>query len=272
MFVDVKVSDLVGVKPQKIDYNEVTILRKDLIISDLMNYLSDKKIHFVDILKLSTLPINQQVDIGLIFLEYYGFIVTRDSKKYFLESKMLNYFRDADVILYYLKRSKNLAPTNLIDVLDYKILTTKQLHEIILSWFTLDFRNFRSIDKFIERTTELYDINLNKGHFDKIINDTEFLGLMFNRFVRTQKGSIPFSNDFGSTIKQNLQSNSTFFLRKTILEELTDFVTTLTSIYSSTFKLIDINYAEEGIIDVKLTVYITLQVNQEQELIFKLGV
>jgi len=266
---DISVNDLIGVKSQNINYNEVVIIRKDIIDNSiLMNYLEKKKIHFDTELKLRNLPINHQLDIGLIFLEFNGFLI---DKKYFVKDKVLKYFDKNTKILKYFKLCENVSPVS-GNRIDFSKLNNDLVYEIILTWFALQYRNFRSVDKFIEHSSTLYDIDLNKNNFNKITDDIKFLSIMFDRYVRTQKGSIPFSDEFGSNIKQSLQLKSTFFIKKTIEEEVTDFITTLASLYNATFQVINVEYIEEGEIDVRITIFITLKIRQSEQFVFQLKV
>ncbi len=271
MFLDVSVKDMIKVKNQKVNFNEVIITRRDVIrIPKLMQYFTDNHVLFREEYRLdSTIPIKQN-EIGLIFLEYYEYIQIKDGVRYFDRNKLEIMFNESETITSYLERSATLAPTDDDKILNIQILTTSQLNEIILNWFSLRNRNFRSIEKTIVESNNLYDINMNEGYFNKIVDPIEFLGLMFSRFVSIQKGAIPFSSNFGSIIKESLHRKADYFTKKIILEEVTDFVETLTSIYSEDFKLKDIEYIEEVGITTKLIVRITLEVTQIGELKFEL--
>ncbi len=235
-----------------------------------MNFLQNNRISFEESLRLDTLSILQQNQIGLIFFEFYGFIINQDGEKYLNKEKFNNLLNSSEIVMSYLKRSENLAPTNIENALNINILTSKQLNILILNWFASNFRNFRSIEKQLKQTDILFDINLNRGQFNKITNRTEFLSIMFDRYLRIQKGSIPFSDDYGSSIKESLHKKADYFTKKIILEELTMFVTNLSSVYSDYFSLVDIIYKEETLEATKLTIYVTLQANDEEPVIFKL--
>ena len=271
MFIDVSVNDMIDIKAQKVNYNEVVITRSDIVrISTLMQYLSDNKIHFNESIRLDSLTVLQQNDIGLLFFEYYGFLIHKEGQKYLNKEMFSELLNSSEIIMSYLKRSENLAPTGIDNALNIEILTSKQFNDIILNWFSSKYRNFRSIAKFIKKTIALYDIDINKGQFNKLTDRSKFLATMFDRYIRTQKGSIPFSNDFGSSIKQSLHKKADYFTKKIIIEEITDFVETLSNTYGDDFRLVDITYREEIDISVKLIIYITLQANQEEEINFKL--
>lgn len=271
MFLDVSVKDMINVKSAKVNFNEVIITRRDVVrIQKLMQYLTDHHIHFDEELRLDSLIPVQQNEIGLIFFEYYEYLIIKSGVRYLNKSKFTEMFSESEIIMSYLERSEVLAPSGIDNALTIRILTTKQLNEIVINWFSERHRNFRSIEKNITETLNLYDINLNAGHFNKITNKSEFLGLMFSRFIRTAKGSIPFSGHFGSSIKESLHKKADYFTKKIILEEITDFVETLAEIYSEDFKLVNIEYIEETGISTKLTIRVTLEAAKEQLVQFEL--
>lgn len=271
MFLDISVKDMIDVKNQRVSYNEVILTRRDVVdIQKLMQYFYAHHIHFEESLRLDSLLIQEQNEIGVIFFEYYGFTIEVEGRLYLKKSKFIKIFHDSEIMMSYITRSEKLAPTTVEDALVLEILSTEQLNDIILNWFSTKYRNFRSIKKHVPESTNLFDINLNKGYFSKVTNRSEFLADMFDRFVRTSRGGIPFSNDFGSSIKESLQTKATFFSKKIILEELTDFVTTLSNIYSDDFNLVNIDYKEEVGISVKIIIKVTLQANKEDPIVFVL--
>ncbi len=271
MFLDISVKDMIDVKNQRVSYNEVILTRRDVIdIQRLMQYFYSHHIHFEESLRLDSLLIQEQNEIGVIFFEYYGFTVEVEGRIYLKKSKFIEIFSDSEIMMSYITRSMNLAPTDVKDALVLEIFSTEQLNDFVLNWFSTKYRNFRSIKKHVEATDNLFDININKGYFSKVTNQTEFLSDMFDRFVRTPRGAIPFSNDFGSSIKESLQTKATFFSKKIILEEITDFVVSLSNIYSDNFSLVGIDYKEEVGIAVKIIIKITLQANDEDPITFVL--
>jgi hypothetical protein len=150
----------------------------------------------------------------LLFFEYYGFLIHQDGEKYLNKQMFSELLNSSEIIMSYLKRSENLAPTNIENALNIEIFTSRQLNDIILNWFSSKYRNFRSISRYIETTNILYDIDINRGQFNKLTDKTKFLATMFERYIRIQKGSIPFSDDFGSSIKQSLHKKADYFTKK----------------------------------------------------------
>lgn len=272
MFLDISVNDLINTKTQKISFNEVIINRQDIIkIPKLMQYLITHHIYFDKSLRLDSLIITQQNEIGLIFFDYYNYTITNDNIIYLNKQKLKELFNESESLMFIINKADSNFPTTVENTLSVKAFSTKDLNLIILNWFYDNYRNFRSIKKNIKETTNLYDINLNAGHFSKITNNAEFLSLMFTRFVRTRKDMIPFSNGFGSSIKESLQTKSNYFAKKNILEEITGFTKYLTNFYDENFELEDIKYKETtNGISVSIKIYVTISINTEQTVKFVL--
>lgn len=272
MFLDISVKDLINVKAQKITYNEVIINRQDVIkMQKLMQYLSEHRIHFEDTLRLDSLIITQQNEIGLIFFEYYLFTFIREGTLYLDKVKFKELFKESESLMAILNRVEKLSPND-FEALFIESFSTTNLNLIVLNWFHSNYRNFRSIEKNIKETTSLYDLNLNAGYFSKITNIAEFLSIMFTRFVRIRRGSIPFSNEFGSTIKESVQTKSDYFTKKNILEEISEFTQLLTNIYNEDFGLADISYNESSNgISTSVKIYVTIGINQTEEVKFVLN-
>jgi hypothetical protein len=272
MFLDISVKDLVNIKAQKITYNETIITRNDVIkMQKLMNYLADHRIHFSESIRLDSFILTQQNEIGLIFFEYYEYVIFNNGVMYLDKNKFLSSFVESELVTKILVDAIRRAPTDVENTISIDAFSTKNFNELVLNWFYSKYRNFRSVEKFIKSSETLFDTNLNSGYFNKITDKSEFLGVMFSRFVRTRKGSIPFSGEFGSTIKESLQTKSNYFTQKNILEEITDFTQTLTNIYNTDFSLVDIVYNEEsdGIVT-RVQITVTISIAQEEEIQFKL--
>lgn len=264
MFLDISVKDLVNYVEQNITYNEIVIERKDLLtIPKLMQYFSDNHIHLENEIRLDSFPIYMQNEIGLLFFEFYGLYIYYDNTPYFDSKKFKELFASNEILISYFDRADRLSPSPKEGLTNILIFTTDQINDLLLNFFSLNFRNFKSAEKDIVSTINLYDIDLNKGEFSKITNKTDFLLLMFDRYIRTSKGSIPFSNNFGSSIKASLQRKADFFTQRILEEEIKDFTTTLSTIYKEDFNFISLVYETKGEIDVHIVVYITLQAARE---------
>lgn len=273
MYLNVGVKDLINLKSKRVSFNEILITKQDVIrISKLMYYLTFRKIFVIDSIRLDQFTKHQQNEISLIFLEYYEYIVLKSGIQYLNKHKMLNMFKESEELTGILIRAinKNVSPArNGINITD---ISTDDLNLLMLNWFSKINRNFRSIEKFILPTTNLFDINLNAGSFDKIVDPIEFLSKTFDAFIRIGKGSIPFSDDFGSNIKASIQTKSDYFTKKIIVEELTDFVNQLTSFHNDTFTLENIEYITSStLVAERLAVIITISINSIQEIKFKIN-
>jgi hypothetical protein len=273
MFLDISVKDMINSNSKKVNYNEVIITRRDIInIPRLMQYLIENHMHFNNDIRLDSFPIPTQNEIGIIFFDYYEYLINNNGKQYLNKIKFSQMFSEYEIIMGYFQRAEILAPTEIDNAIDINILTTNQLNDIIINFFNKQFRNFKSVEKDIETTGTLFDIDINANKFLKITNPNEFLVTMFDRYIRTTKGSIPFSGDFGSNLKASLQRKADGFTQKILEEEIGTFIQDLSNIYSDNFKFISLEYSSVGTIDVHVTIYITLQVNNDEPMIIKVGV
>ncbi len=99
--------------------------------------------------------------------------------------------------------------------------------------------------------------------------------IQFSNFIRTSPGSIPFSSNFGSVIKGAVQMKYSGYTHEIILEEITEFLNSLSSLYNQNFKLIDLNITEvtkagstlkvmSKSVDIHLKIDVILQINKEE--------
>lgn len=270
MFLDVSLSTLTSFKGQKVEFNEVVITRRDIInMPQLMQYFTFNKIHVKDSARLDSYPIGMQNDIGLIFFEYYGYIIYHEGIRYLNELKFKQLFAESETIMEYFRRALLLkeSPPNTINI---EIIPTKQLNDLVLNFLYRHQRNFRNHEKNIKQTENLFDVDINNNKFTKITNLSEFLTITFNRYIRTQKGSIPFSGDFGGSIKQSLQMKAADTAVESIRDELFYFLRDLSELYNADFRLLNIDHKLLHTIGMKLIVYITIQANNEEPVTFTL--
>lgn len=270
MFLDVSLNSLMSFKGQKVEFNEVMITRRDIMtMPQLMQYFTFNKIHITHSARLDSFPISMQNDIGLIFFEHYGYIVYHEGLRYLNELKFKQLFAESETIMAYFRRALLLkeSPPNTINI---EIIQSKQLHDLVLNFLYRQQRNFKNHEKNILATENLFDVDINNNKFNKITNLNEFLAVTFNRYIRTQKGSIPFSSNFGGSIKQSLQMKATDSTVESIRDELYYFLRELSGLYNADFRLIDIQHKTINTIGVKLIIYITIQANKEEPLTFSL--
>jgi len=272
MISNISVSDLINYKGNNVKFNEIIINEQDIIDNmALMHYLEKHNIYFEKELKLKELPQFQQNEIGLLFIEYFGFCIRINDILYFNKNKMLQLFSELEAITLYLnkaiylfeKTSKD-TELNLSNVININSISDNNLNEIILNFFSLNYRNYKSYDKHIISTDVLFDIDIEHGKFKKITSLTQLMLTQFDRFIRTLKGSIPFSSDTGSDLKRILQSKSSIFTKKFIVEEISSFLLGLESIYNETFSIVSIDYSEIEYISTHIEVKIVLQAAEEE--------
>lgn len=272
MFLNVSVKDMIDVKTQKVSFNEVIIYKSDIkTIPKLMQYFTFQKIFIQDEIRLDSLIPTKQNEIGLIFFEFYGYLNIIEGIQYLNKSKFDEMFYESAELKSILIKVDYKYPVDAKNSLSIKDITTNDLNLLILNWFDHKNRNFRSIEKFIPLTDNLFDININHGYFEKIVDPIEFLSLSFDRFIRIAPGEIPFSNNFGSNIKQSIMTKSSYFTKKAVRAEIEQFTRLLTSVYSNVYTLEDISYKEEGDVSQKLTVMVTISINKNEAVTFKIA-
>jgi len=265
MFSEITVKDMIGSTSQKVNYNEVIITRQDLInMPKLMTYLSDNKYHMEEEINYDFFPINIQNGVGLIFLEYYEFTITINDVQYLISHKLYDVLKQHEILIGYLDKVNKLYPTHIEDTLDISGFSETELNEILLAWFSTIYRNFKSIYKDIPESDTLMDINLNKGYFNKVNDLVQHIVTSFSTYLKTQKGAIPFSQNFGSTIKQSLQRKADYFTKNILLEEIGSFINEMNKVYDNAFEIVDISYDENIEISTSITVYVTLKVLDEE--------
>lgn len=260
MFVDVSILDMTNYNDRNINYNEVIIYKRDLYnIPRLMQYFAEHHIHIDEELSLNTLPKHTQIDIGLIFIENEGYYKYVEGQPYLDENKLRLLFVEDEVLNGYFDRAIKLgnAPLECLSIL---IFSTDQLYELILNFFNKIYRNSKSIDKTIEQSEILFDIDLNYGEFSKITDKVHFLLLMFERYIKTQKNSIPFSGGFGGELKSFLQRKADYFTQQLLEEEISSFIYEISRVYPNTYAFESLTYSTYGTIDVHVTVSIKFSI------------
>ncbi len=262
-----------------VEFNEVEIFRSDILsIPKLMQYVKENNIYFNpdDInlsLNLKDFSIYDQNQIGLIFMEYYGYIIQEsiDSPKFF-NLEILRLFRSDDKILSFLNKALIKSPDDTKISIIYII--DVEMNLLILNFFSKNFRNFKSVNKTINESYDLYDIHL-YGAFEKVTNITQFMLEQFNTYIRTTRGSIPFSSNFGSVIKEAIQNKYLGFTKDVITEDIVMFLNALSDEYNINFKLLSIKVSEvqkpgssitvsSNSIDIHLRIEIILQADEEE--------
>jgi len=269
MFLDIKVKDIAGSVKQKVNYNEVIIHRRELLtIPKLLQYFNINSIHIQEEARLDSFPLHVQNEIGVIYIEYYNFLINRDGTLYLDELKFKNLFYDNEIIMEILNGAKIQSPGP-EGTIDLNYIGTYNLNIIIINFFNKQFKNFKSDYKNIIETTALFDIDLNYGKFSKVTNLSEFLVTSFDRYIRTRRGEIPFSNNFGSTLKASIQRKADSFTQTILEEEIMDFIDSLSILYNNIFSFESLTYREVGVIDVHVELQIVFSIMREENIEIK---
>lgn len=267
MFVNLSVKDIELNYNSTIHDNNIVIQTQDIVSNlKLMKYLDSKKIYFLESLALSSLELHYQNEIGTLFLEYNNLTIDYNNKTYLNYKDMKYMFANLEVILGYINIAYNTTQlhTDNPNIIDIAHFTTKQYNMVILNFFALKFRNFASYDKVIEETNLFYDINFDFGEYNKELSMTRFMLTHFIRFISTKPDAIPFSNGFGSIIKNLIQRKNTDVTKTLIIEEINSFLSNLSSLYNQTFSLQSVNITESGYIAQNIAVHVYLKAAKEE--------
>ena len=267
MFVNISVKDIELNSNSTIYDNNIVIETKDIVSNlKLMKYLDSKKIYFLDSLALGSLELHYQNEIGTLFLEYNNLTIDYNNKTYLNYEAMIRMFASLEIVLGYINvaYNKTQQQTDNKNIIDIANFTTKQYNLVILNFFALKFRNFASYDKSIEDTNYFYDINFDYGEYNKEMSLTRFMLTHFIRYISTKADAIPFSDGFGSNIKNLIQRKNTDTTKTLIAEEIRNFLTTLSSLYGQTFTVQRIDLVESGYIAQKLIVHVYLKAADEE--------
>lgn len=266
MFVNISVKDIELNYNSTIYDNNIVIQTQDIVSNlKLMKYLDSKKIYFLESLSLNSLELHYQNEIGTLFLEYNNLTIDYNNKTYLNFTAMKYMFANLEVVLGYINIAYNKTQLhtdnkNIVDIAEF---TTKQYNTLILNFFALKFRNYASYDKTIEDTNYFYDINFDFGEYNKEMSLTRFMLTHFIRYISTKADAIPFSNGFGSNIKNLIQRKNTDVTRTLISEEISNFLSTLSSLYNQSFLLQGVDLTESGYIAQKIIVHVYLKASSE---------
>jgi hypothetical protein len=87
----------------------------------------------------------------------------------------------------------------------------------------------------------LTDIDFDLNKYSLIINIKEFFTREFVYFLKTAPGSIPFANDYGTEIKNAVQTKNFIIRQLSVESEIQFFILKFNTVYGSLVKLKDIN-------------------------------
>ena len=271
--INITLNDIAGYQSKRVTYNDVNITRNDIIsMPKLMNFLSSQGIYIPrdGEISLSGFSLPIQNEIALYYFDYYGYIIYYNSEMYLDKTKFYTLFNNDDIILGYFDRSQVLVQTPAGSLLDYRILTTAQLNDVVLNWFNKLARNYLSVDKNVPITTNLFDIDLSSNNFSKVTDAVNFFRTQFDRYLRMQSNSVPFSDGYGSSMKSYLQRKADGFTQQILVDEVNLFLNDLNSIYPDNFALIGLTYVEQTTIAVRIIITVTIQINNDAPITFTL--
>jgi len=270
--IDLKVQDIEALTTSTVYDNNIVLYNSDITSNlKLMQYFEQNRIFFIDEIKLSDLTLTQQNDVGTLFLEKYNYTIEYNNKTFlnYAACKML--FAELDVVTKYINvayfqtqnQLKNDTSSNLTNdnVVDISTINTNNYNILILNFFALKFRNYDSFDKYIEPSETLFDVNIDYGEYSKELSSQAFLLKQFSRYLRIRDDQIPFSNGFGSNIKAFIQRKNEDITKTLIKEDISSFMTTMSTIYNTNFKLVNIELIEKGDYALNLTVKVYMQID-----------
>ena len=266
MLLNLSVKDIELNSNSTVYDNNVVILSKDITSNlKLMKYLDSKKIYFLDSLNLNALELHYQNEIGTIFLEFNNLTLEYNNKTYLNYKAMIKYFANLEIILSYINIAYKATQkiTDNADVIDPVCFTTKQYNMVILNFFALKYRNYATVEKNIPETVNFYDINFDYGEYNKEVSLTKFMLTHFLRYISIKRDQIPFSNGFGSNIKNRIQTKNTDVTKTLIYEEINEFLSLLSALYNQAFTIKGLEVVESGYIAQKLTVNVYLKAAEE---------
>jgi len=273
MIFNISAKNFAHYKETFIDYNQITITKLDIKrIPELMNFFMFNNIYIDDEIKLTKLSKNVQNEIGKIFMNFYGYMLSYQDVKYLNYNKLKELFKDSSKLLHNLAFARQntskyleVSVVDNIEIISFLYMSEEVLNNLILNFFYLKHRNFISADKYIKKTDTLYDANLEINSFYKITDTKEFIVSQFERYIRTIKGSIPFSSNYGSNFKKIINSKYDIFTKKILEEEIKNFFEEISSIYNN-IELYDISISYSSTISgiVKIKANIILSIDKKE--------
>lgn len=202
-----------------------------------------------------------KIKIGLIFFKYYEYIVWKGIKRYLNLSKLIQKFKIQEKLTYQLsKLNKNFyykgdPSTNLYDM-DY--VTNEFLLLLVTEYFYSKYSVTKNIEKYIENTDILTDVNLNQNHYNKVQDNILFIVHIFNNWIKTSPNTIPFSPGYGNPLKEFIQEKNNLVRLSMVKEEITNFFGELSKIYPSLVEIqkVDVNILNTYGIEITISLLI----------------
>lgn len=220
------------------------ITTSDLInMPELKNYVNVSYL-INNELNFGTFDDSLKIKIGLIFFNYYEYIIWKGIKKYLDLSKLIQKFKMQEKLIYQLTKLKNYfyykndPSTNLYDV---DQLDSKFLLLLITEYFYSKYSVTKVVEKYIEHTDILTDVNLNQNHYNKVQDNILFIVHIFNNWIKTSHNTIPFSPGYGNPLKELIQEKNNLVRLSMVKEEISNFFQELSKIYPSLIEVQNVN-------------------------------
>jgi hypothetical protein len=243
---------------------QFVITQQDLVnmpvLRNLVNvsYLQENQINF------SEFTIAQKIEIGLIFFEYYHYIVWVGDKKYMDFNKIKEAFPNQESIISEINSLTKLFYYNediSTGLYDLEIINDKLLLLLITYYFYSKYSDNKDSVKYITSTKILTDVNLNKYHYTKLSEDVLFIVGIFNNWILTNPNDIPFSPNYGNPLKELIQEKNSLVKLTMVRTSIITFFEELSSNYNQLLELMDVSVKILGNYGVDISIVLKINKN-----------
>jgi len=282
MIQNIKIDDFLDYKESFITYNKIIIYKRDILrIPKLLDFFNDNGLYIENEFILADYQKSVQNKIGLIYLDYYGYITIYQDNKFLNYSMLYDLFEGSEKLLSILNISR--YNTNLDDlsklsdeaseeeketILNRNNISILKLSEndfnlIILNFFSKNYRNSEITNVYVPPTEYFFDVDMS-GKYKKITKVREFILDAFGNYLKISPGEIPFSNNFGSRIKEIIHMKYTNKTIKFLNDEITIFFNSIKNNFNIDMQIVDILQMQDstGLYD-KIRISIIISVEKE---------
>jgi len=202
-----------------------------------VSFLKDNKIIF------DSFEETKKMEIGIIMLEAYGYISWYGKHKYLNFETFFDSFGGENELNYEISKLKNsyyldLNPSTYKYKIDY--LPSTFLMLLLKYFFYSMHSDGKEETKYIKSTEVLTDINFNKYQYIKVDDNVEFIINLFKNWINTRHGSIPFSPEYGNSLKELLHEKNVMVKSSRVKDSISKFFTEIEETYKTVSKLKDI--------------------------------
>ena len=234
-------------------------------IPELSKVISFEKISKTGVITLSELTEQNQNKVIYIFLKKYNFIQKFNKYYYFDYTMMYEFWENLE---YYNSYFRDKEPDLIISI-------NKEEHKLY-KWDKIDFNMqnyiglmfFSAFNKIKENysiNTKEYeyftDINFNFNNYSIITDFKKFFLKEFYNFIKTNHGSVFGNYDFGSNLKNYIQSKKSLLLYEKIKADIVGFINDLSYLYKNVISLINFDIID--IDDYNIKIIVTISLNEE---------